>query len=218
MRTGVPLSKSRTIGRGPNFWTTASKPIDSAKVSKPGSQSCVTRFVMMSFLIRAERIFLCNSFQSATWASVRRSASGSGTPSAQKASYDSSRCAASSAWTSSFWLESSLRPERRRRTSSCQSGMGHLREPLQGAEQFCPFALERRQLLLPRWSQPVAAAPSAVCAGLPRAANPALLLQAIEHRVKRRQREAQRPVGLLLDAPRQLIAVQRAVLKNAQDR
>src|SRR6267378_184484 len=50
------------IGRGPNFWTSSSKPIDSAKVSKPGSQSCVTRFVIVSFPMRAESIFRCKSF------------------------------------------------------------------------------------------------------------------------------------------------------------
>src|SRR5438874_8101259 len=96
--------------------------------------------------------------------------------------------------------------------------MGHLREPLQSVEKLRPFALERSQLLLPCWSQPIAAAAAAVGAGFPSAANPALLLHAVKHRVERRQREAQGAVGLLLDAPRQLIAMQRAFLQNAEHR
>lgn len=57
--------------------------------------------------------------------------------------YDSSKWPASSKCTSSFSLESSARPERRWRTSSSQSGMGHLPEPLQCAKQFSPFPQKR---------------------------------------------------------------------------
>src|SRR5260370_32205443 len=60
----------------------------------------------------------------------------SGKPFVRSDSYDSSRCAASSACTSSVSAESRARPERRWRTSSCQSGMGHLLEPPQCSEQF----------------------------------------------------------------------------------
>src|SRR5216684_857585 len=72
--------------------------------------------------------------------------------------------------------------------------------------------------LLPSRCEAVAAAAAAVRARFPSAANPALLLHAVEHGVERRQREAQRAVRLLFDAPRQLVAVQRAVLENTEYR
>src|SRR5215469_16012302 len=96
--------------------------------------------------------------------------------------------------------------------------MRHLREPLERAKKLRPFALERRQLLLPGRGQTVASSPPAVCACLPTAANPALLLHAVEHGIQRREGEAQRAVGLPLDAASQLIAVKRPVLENAEHR
>src|SRR5437867_6010169 len=79
-----------------------------------------------------------------------------------------------------------------------------------------PFAPERRQILLPWLSQTVSPPARAVTARLPAAADPALLLHAVEHRIQRRESEAQSAVGLLLDAPSQLIAVKRPVLENAE--
>src|SRR5207248_1301793 len=216
-RIGIdPLQTMR--GRDPNFWSHIKKTIESVSVRNPGIQSWCIRFCMRCPLLLAIEIFRCKSRQLATCASVRWVASFSGKPSFWSASYDSSRWAASSSWTSSFSPASNARPERRRRTNSCQSGMSHLREPLQRAKKFRPFALERRELLLPCRCEPVAAPPAAIGAGFPGAANPALLLHAIEHGVKRRERETQCAVGLLLDAPCQLVTVQRGVLQNTENR
>src|SRR6202007_1816153 len=157
-------------------------------------------------------------FQPDTCSRVRRAASFSGKPCLRNPSYDSSRCAASSAWTSSLSAESSARPESRRCTSLFQSGMGHLGQLLEGAEELRPLALQRRQLLLSRGRQAITASAAAVRAGFPCAPNPPLLLHSVEHRIERREGETQRTTGLLFDAARQLVAVQRAVLKDAEDR
>src|SRR5215469_9235347 len=173
---------------------------------------------MGSFLLLAIRILRCKSCQSATCTSVRSTASRCSKPSAQNASYDSSRCAASSAWISSLSAMSRARPERRWRTSSCQLGISHLGEPLQRTEKFCPFAPERRQLLPPCWGQPVAALAPPVVTRFPRPANPPSLLHAIEHGIKRRERKPQRSFGFLLDAPCHFIAMHRPAFENAQYR
>src|SRR5215472_14918529 len=96
--------------------------------------------------------------------------------------------------------------------------MRHLCEPLQRAKELRPFAAEWRQLLLPSRSQAVATAPTSVGARFPCAANPVLVLHAVEHGIQSREGEVQRAIGLLFDAASQLIAVQRAILKNAEDR
>src|SRR5258708_11922486 len=142
----------------------------------------------------------------------------SGKPFVRSDSYDSSRCAASSACTSSVSAESRARPERRWRTSSCQSGMGHLLEPPQCSEQFRPFLAERRKLFLPGGSEAIAAAAAAIVAGFPIAANPAALLHAVQHGIQGGEGEVQRAFGLPLDAARHLIAVQRTIFKNNENR
>src|SRR5262249_52520676 len=63
----------------------------------------------------------------------------------------------------------------------------------------------------------ITAAPSAGWAGFPRAVNQLLLLQAIEHRVKRSQRETQRALGLAFDSARNFVAVQRTAFEDAKN-
>src|SRR5467141_1277433 len=100
-------------------------------------------------LLFALRILHCKSCQSETCSTARRAASSSSNPCLQNPSYDSSRCAPSSRYTSSFSAASRASPERRRRTIFRQSRMGHLREPLQRAEQLRPFLANRREFFLP---------------------------------------------------------------------
>src|SRR6516225_5605294 len=173
---------------------------------------------MGCFLLIVIRILRCKSCQSAACASVRSTASRCGKPSAQNTSYDSSKCAASSAWISSLSAASRVRPERRLRTSSCQLGISHLGEPLQRTEKFCPFAPERRQLLPTCRRQPVAALATPVAARFPRSTNPPLLLHAIKHGIKCRERKPQRSLGLLLDALRHFIPMHWPTFENAQNR
>src|SRR5215472_6045107 len=173
---------------------------------------------MGCFLLIAIRILRCKSCQSAACASVRSTASRCGKPSAQNTTYDSSKCAASSAWISSLSAVSKVRPERCWRTSSCQLGINHLGEPLQSTEKFCPFAPERRQLLPPCWGQPVAALPPPVATRFPRSTNPPLLLHAIKHGIKCCERKPQRSLGLQLDAPRHFIPMHWPTFENAQNR
>src|SRR5258708_40187984 len=96
--------------------------------------------------------------------------------------------------------------------------MGHLGQSLQRTKEFRPFLAERRKLLLPCGSQPVASALAAVAACFPASANPAALLHAVEHGIQGREREAQSSLGLCLDTPRHFIAVKRTFLENAEDR
>src|SRR6266567_4443404 len=145
-------------------------------------------------------------------------ASCSGKPFVRSDSNVSSKCAASSACTSSFSEASRARPHSRCLTSFCQSGIGHLPKLAQSAEEFCAFLAQRRKLFLPGRRQPVASAPSAVAARFPASANPPALLHAVEHGVKSGKREAQCALGLFLDAAGHFIAVERALFENAENR
>src|SRR5690348_17958066 len=69
-------------------------------VRNPGIHSCCTRFFMKGPLLFAIKILRCKSRQFVTWESALRTASVSDMPCLRKPSYDSSRCAASSAWRS----------------------------------------------------------------------------------------------------------------------
>src|SRR5260370_1065973 len=90
MRTGG-RSKRSMNGWGKNFCTTSSSPIENVNVSKPGSQNCLTRFVMVSFLVFAKWILRCKSFQSETCSTVCFTASSPEIPWARNFSYPSSR-------------------------------------------------------------------------------------------------------------------------------
>src|SRR5258708_35531380 len=96
--------------------------------------------------------------------------------------------------------------------------MGHLRKAAQSVEQLRPFLANRREFFLPLGSQAITTAAPAIAAGFPAATNPATLLHAVQHGVERREGESQRSFGLLLDAPRQLIAVKRRLFQNAENR
>src|SRR6267154_3606094 len=172
---------------------------------------------MKSLPFFAIKILRRKSGQFATCASVCCIAACSDRPFVRSDSYKSSRCAASSTWTSSFSADSNARPERRWLTSLCQSAMGHLRQPAQSVEQLRPFLPNRGQLFLPLGGQAITTAAPAIAAGFPGATNPASLLQAVQHGVERREGESQRAFGLLLDAPRQLIAVKRRLFQNAEN-
>src|SRR5204863_9161537 len=94
----------------------------------------------------------------------------------------------------------------------------HLGQAVERTEKFRPFGAERRELLLAGGREAIATAAAAVRAGFPGAANPGALLHAVQHWVKSSEGETQRTLGLLLDAAGHLIAVQRAVLQNAENR
>src|SRR5258708_23971176 len=96
--------------------------------------------------------------------------------------------------------------------------MRHLRKAAQSVEQLRPFLPNRREFFLPLGGQAITPAAAAVAAGFPVATNPASLLQAVQHGVEGREGESQRAFGLLLDAPRQLIAVKRPFIQNTENR
>src|SRR6266446_4232437 len=73
------------------------------------------------------------------------------------------------------------------------------------------------EFLLPLGGHAITAAAPAIAAGFPAATNPASLLHAVKHGVEGREGESQRAFGLLLDAPRQLIAVKRPLFQNAEN-
>src|SRR5437016_493854 len=96
--------------------------------------------------------------------------------------------------------------------------MGHLGQPAERREKFGPLGTERHELLLAGGREAIATAAAAIGADFPGATNPSALLHAVQHWIKSSEGETQRTLGLLLDAAGHLIAVQPAILQDAEDR
>src|SRR5207249_8712519 len=130
-------------GRNPSFWSVIRKTVERMKVRNPGIHNCCTRFFMRCPLSFAAVILRCKSCQSEACSMVRRADSSLPKPCLQNTAYDSSRCAASSACTSSFSAGSSARPERRWRT--IPRSEEHTSELQSRFDLVCRLLLEKKK-------------------------------------------------------------------------